>query len=233
MIALLGDIHGVDRSLEGAVSQASAAGASVVVQVGDFGVYPGYLERLAGVAERSPIPIYFIDGNHEDFRMVAEWWARLEAAHESVHHVVRDRLMYVRRGSVLEMDGRRIAFLGGAGSIDYLSRRPGVDWFAEEQIREMDLARLSRQAAGKAVDLLVTHAPPRRVVLKHFDTPPERALMARAMFGAPPDWDDPSVDKVELAWQRLGFPPLWCGHMHVSLSDENVRLLDIDELALV
>lgn len=239
MIAFLGDIHGVSRSLEIAAARAYANGASALIQVGDFGVYPGLLGRLIGAARRSPIPIYFIDGNHEDFRMIRAWWDAMEADDVSVYHVVKDQLRYVRRGSVLTVDGRQVAFLGGAGSIDYAYRKLGTDWFNEEQIADADVLRLelqalgniNLQALGKKVDLMVAHTPPRWFIDKHFDVTPARAAFVRRQFGVAPDWTDPSADKVQAAWESLGKPLLFCGHMHATIQDGNVRLLDCDGLA--
>lgn len=235
MIALLGDIHGDPLALASAAARAGANGASVLVQLGDFGAWPGMLSKLVAAAKGSPIPIYFVDGNHEYFPLLQEWWGQMANDGASVYHVLRDKLHYVRRGSVLTLDGRTIAFLGGAGSIDYRLRRPGVDWFPEEQIQDADVARLEPWAAnrGKGVDFMATHCPPQHVVTKYFETPRLRALEARRAYGAPSDWSDPSTGKVESAWHRLGCPPLYCGHMHETIQDGSVRLLNINELAYV
>ena len=62
-------------------------------------------------------------------------------------------LVFVPRGTVLELDGRRIAFLGGGNSIiDRAVRRNGVDWWPEEQVTLADVARF---ADAGTVDILV------------------------------------------------------------------------------
>lgn len=223
MIALLGDIHTEAGLLRSATAKAFAAGASALIQVGDFGVYAFAWDSLTAVAKESPVPIYFIDGNHEHYPIIRSW-PTTEAKQ------VAPKLTYVPRGLVLEIDGLRVGFLGGAGSIDYAFRKAGRNWFPEdEQIKDHEGAAL---CASGPVDLLVTHTPPRSTVNRFFDTSPEKAKQSRAMFGAAPDWTDPSADKVEAAWLTLGKPPLYCGHMHAAITDGNVRILNIGEVAL-
>ena len=54
------------------------------------------------------------------------------------------------------------------------------------------------------------------------------------MFGHDPAaWRDPSAINIETLWDAVGNPPLVCGHMHRSLVDGNVRILDINEVCIV
>jgi hypothetical protein len=221
MLALLGDIHGGFDGLRAAERRAKDAGATALVQVGDFGWYSRLLDRLR---EPRLLPVYFIDGNHEDHELL---FGRVRG---DVTEMWGSGLFYVRRGAVLELDGRRIAFLGGAGSIDKQIRLANRwHWSELEQITDADVARL--EGAGP-VDLMIAHCPPQRTIATHFETPEGIAFKVRA-FGVPPDWSDPSAVKVETAWLGLGAPPLYCGHMHRRIADDRVRILDIEELLYV
>lgn len=223
MIAFLGDIHGDAHSLRARVRDAYERGATALVQVGDFGVYPSTMADLMDVAEASPIPIYFIDGNHEDYRMIA-------AFPSSEPKELSAGLTYVPRGVVVDIGGVRIGFLGGAGSIDYSYRTAGRDWWpSEEQVKDFEVDRLIESGP---VDVLVTHTPPRSLIDRFFDTSPIAAANARRMFGAAPDWTDRSADKVQRAWDALGRPQLYCGHMHRTIMHEGFHLLGIGELAV-
>lgn len=174
-------------------------------------------------AEASPIPIFFVDGNHEDYRMVG-------AYPKTEPKQIAPNLTYVPRGSVLYVENARVGFLGGAGSIDYNYRTKDSDWWPDaEQIQDSEVERLL--FAGE-VDILVTHTPPRSIIDQFFDTSPIKAQMARRMFGAAPDWVDPSADKVQRVWEALQKPPLYCGHMHVSVRHENITVLGVGELVL-
>jgi Icc-related predicted phosphoesterase len=230
-IALLGDIHGEAWVLDSFVAKAVNS-VACFIQVGDFGVYPTRLRYLIEAAQKSQVPIYFIDGNHEHFPIIMNWWKEMDASGAVTHEVVPGKLIYVRRGAVLELGGRKIGFLGGAGSIDYAYRKLGESWFHEEQIADSDVERLLANAKD-GVDLLVTHCPPQDTITRLFDINPEIAARTRRGFGARPDWYDPSAHKVEYAWTKLGRPPLYCGHMHRTVEDGAVRILNINEVVIV
>ena len=112
MILLLGDIHGDVSRLRYGVQQATEAGAVALVQVGDLGLFPSHGRDTGfhAVCKASSIPIYFIEGNHDDCTR----WVKLT----EVTRVWDDaNLFYVPRGTVMELDGRTIAFMGGAISV--------------------------------------------------------------------------------------------------------------------
>lgn len=227
MIALLGDIHGDAAALRMLVARSANAGASCIIQLGDFGVYPSVFHRLTRVAKESPIPIYFIDGNHEDHAIIEAW-----PCEAGKYEVVKDKLIYLQRGTYHDIDGRLFACLGGAGSIDKAARlASNMHWSPGEQIRDEEVARLVN-IFEMPIAAMLTHTPPQEYINKWFDISPIRSAYVRRCFGAPEDWFDPSAHKVQEAWEKLGRPQLFCGHMHVQKRDEQVMILDIDQLVL-
>lgn len=208
MIAILGDLHGLCGLLEDADKRLKPG--VPIIQVGDFGWYPNIRPHWNQLGKRLRRTVYWIDGNHEYFPEVP-----LDAA---APVEVAKNIVYVPRGTILELDGKRIGCLGGAASVDYKSRKLGRDWFLEEAIRPQDAAKV---AAWDSVDLMVTHVPPQSVIQRNF---PPIDLVRN--FGLSVDWRDPSADVVEAEWRRLGMPPLYCGHMHRAIRDSNVTILD-------
>jgi hypothetical protein len=174
------------------------------------------------------IPVYAIDGNHEDFRLLKEA-TKFGEELACVTEVAPNRF-YVPRGTVLELDGKRIAFMGGAASVDKAFRlKNGWHWFEDENITPADVARLERNLNDDyRVDLLITHAPPQWLVQKHFD--PNDLVR---YFDLPNTWRDPNMDVVEALAEWLGDPPHYCGHMHRSVVSGNTRILNIDEAVFV
>jgi predicted phosphodiesterase len=200
MIAFIGDVHRDFDRLARLVADLPSD-VEVAIQVGDLGLHSDDLSPSGRGVPSLSRPVYYITGNHD---------------HEpSYRGIVRPtemapNLVFVPRGTVLELDGRRIAFLGGGSSvIDRDVRRDGVDWWPEEQVTMADVARLEKV---RAVDFLVSHTPPPFVY---------------HMFGFDPD---PSALAVGMAWQILGRPLVICGHMHKSQEIGRVRVLGQLEL---
>lgn len=225
MILILGDIHGNSTRLHKVIKSAVERGAKAIIQVGDLGLFyrNGIDAGFYNATKECPIPIYFIEGNHDD---CTRW-----LSYDVVTRVWHDaNLWYVPRGTVMELDGKTFAFLGGAASIDKDYRlQNNWHWDENEQIMKNDVDKLIHNADGKKVDYLITHAAPTSVVNKHFDP------RGKLMFGVGIDWHDPSQDFVDEVWQKLGYPDLICGHMHKSVQGllaENAQytILDINEV---
>jgi predicted phosphodiesterase len=195
MIGFIGDVHRAFDRLAGAVAE-FPANVDIAIQVGDLGLHSEDLgptgPGLPSLARR----VYYITGNHDH-----------EPSYRGITRPTEmaPNLVYVPRGTVLELDGRRIAFLGGGTSvIDRAERRADVDWWPEEQVTMADVARF--EGVGR-VDFLVSHTPPAFVY--HF-------------FQLRPD---PSAVAVGQAWQLLGRPQVICGHLHRPREVGCVRVL--------
>ena len=223
MILLLGDIHGDVSRLRYGVQQAMEAGAVALVQVGDLGLFPSHGRDTGfhAVCKESSIPIYFIEGNHDDCTR----WVKLT----EVTRVWDDaNLFYVPRGTVMELDGRTIAFMGGAASLDKDIRlREQWHWDKQENISGHEVLRLFENAEGKTIDMLITHDVPISVCKAHFDD------SAKLWFGVGKDWHDVNMDVIQRIWDRLDNPMIYSGHMHRTVIGPNYRILNINELLAV
>ena len=78
------------------------------------------------------------------------------------------------------------------------------------------------------IHLMVTHAPPDCAIRKNFS---EEGL--RQFGHNPKTWVDESALLIEKLWRMLGQPPLYCGHMHRSVTDGNVHILDENEVVII
>lgn len=223
MILLLGDIHGDYKTLERAIDLAHSSDAKAIIQVGDFGLFSNTAMAneipFLKVASKSKVPIYFIDGNHDDcdrwveMTEVTRLWGPMANFH------------YVPRGTVLEIDGRTIAFMGGAASIDKAWRlESGAHWTEKENISPQEALRLLNNAEGKTIDMFITHCPPNSVVEENFN--PRDKLF----FGVEMDWVDTNQLVIEELWHKLGTPMIYSGHMHRRVQGMTYRILDINEL---
>ena len=225
MILLLGDIHGDYRTLQRAIDKANEVGAAALIQVGDFGLFRSFgmnsEEQFKNVVHTSKCPVYFIDGNHDD---CTRWTTYTEVS--QIYPELP--LYYVPRGTVMEIDNRTVAFMGGAGSIDKNIRlQEGWHWDERENISPYEVLRMMDNAKDKQIDLFITHCPPNSVINEHFDP------RGKLQFGVGLDWHDHNQDIIENIWHAIGTPNVYSGHMHKRVVGMTYRILDINELLAV
>lgn len=159
-VLFAGDWHCQVEAATNTFMDADEQGADVILHVGDFGVWPGmagvqFADAVAWLAEHYNIPVFFIDGNHEDFDQVLN----LPRTRTGVG-VLRRGVYHLPRGFTWEWGGRTFAAFGGAASVDRLLRYPGRDWWPQEMPTEYDLKNLREHVDGLDVDVMVTHDAP-------------------------------------------------------------------------
>ena len=222
MILLLGDIHGNAGVLREAINKAEMVGdVTAIIQVGDFGLYPENEHYFKSVVEKSTIPVYFIEGNHDD----CDRWLQ----YTTISRIWDDaNLFYIPRGTVVQMDNQTLAFMGGASSINKKwILRDGGYWTPLEDIRHEDIQNLIQNMEGMKVDAFITHIPPHSVIEQHFDN------TAKILFEVGPEWNDINGTIVEDLWNKMGNPTIYSGHMHKRVVGQNYRILDINELLAI
>lgn len=107
----------------------------MLLQLGDFGFWEHewggrrYLDLVQERCEKRGVHVVWIDRNHEnDDRLATYTTGRRELV------AIRPSIFYAPRGARWRWSGRSFAALGGAHSIDFASRVPGLDWWAGEHI---------------------------------------------------------------------------------------------------
>jgi predicted phosphodiesterase len=156
---ILGDTHANWSSINTFINRKKP---DIIIQTGDFGWWPhmhgkpwGYRGKpfdQYGI-KNGNTKIYWCDGNHEN--------------HEDLNHLVDQHgwenpievmpnVFYMPRGSILNIEGVKFLFFGGADSIDKQHRTQGVSWWPEENIRYQDLNRID----GKEADVVISHVCP-------------------------------------------------------------------------
>ena len=163
-ILVAGDWHGNSYAAQSCMEDAERENCDAIFQVGDFGVSFGidrpirFVTNVSNLANRWGIPVYFIDGNHENFDAIGEWVNNADRD-ENGHIEVATNLFYVPRGSVWRWGDKTFAAMGGAASIDRDWRTEGFDYFPQELISYADGLRLienDSKFAGR-IDYFFTH----------------------------------------------------------------------------
>lgn len=207
MLTFVGDVHGWYAVFERLHTRHHLT--TPVIQVGDL----GFTRKIRTDWPKGlGFDTYAIAGNHENHRWLEQFTEVTEVA---------ERLFFVPRGTVMELEGHRIGFMGGAESVDVAYRTPGVDWWPGERITEEEQQRLFN--LQHPLDLLVTHSPPSEVI------PLVVGLIDRKSWGLPADWQDISSQRIQQLWEHHNRIPLVCGHLHSGKQVGTCRVLGIDE----
>lgn len=216
-LMLAGDWHGnADWAIK-ALKHARLAECDAIVHLGDFGFWPrlqvgqmtpgeqGYIKGLSDYL-RGPcggkMPLYWIDGNHENHDLLNPG---------SGSEVIR----HLPRGHRWSWWGKTWMAVGGGVSVDKKWRKPGIDWFPEETLTPRQWEHCMRE--GK-VDIVVAHDAPDGVDIPGIHAK-EKTGETESFFPA---------EQIMESWEHRGLlaeiveetrPELWfAGHYHVRYS---------------
>jgi len=157
---MLGDTHGDRGFTKNAISWAEANGVDCVVQVGDFGFWPRtnngqrFLHDVGKHSHELKIPLYWLDGNHEDHDYIDSLLRRSDG--QVFIPYGKYPLYFIPRGTVWNWGGVRFGAYGGACSIDRglrIPNSPSYGWFEQEM---PDPDKMPRGP----IDVLLTHDAP-------------------------------------------------------------------------
>ena len=215
MIYILGDLHGNWSALKRAAALVESD--DVIIQVGDFGIYPSCLDDLKeSFPAGFPCRVLVVDGNHEDFNIINQW-------SKDTPTEFHTNFFYMPRGYVTEINGEVFGFLGGAESVDRAWRTLGVDLFAEERVQMEDIDTLISNLNGRPLDVLITHSPPEFVNRTYFPKFKEEE------WNLPLGWIDESAVRINKAHWAVRPKKHYCGHMHSVITHDGIRIVDINE----
>jgi hypothetical protein len=156
-LMIAGDWHGDRGWAESAIRLAKEADCDAILHLGDWGYWPAYDEitqsqtggcyfttKIKEFTKRQRIPIYWLDGNHEN--------------HEALHPGQGDQwLRHLPRGHRWNWWGKTWMSVGGGVSVDKSVRTPGYDWFPGEVLSPVQLEYCLREGD---VDVVVAHDCP-------------------------------------------------------------------------
>lgn len=188
-VAVCGDIHGRFDALD---KVAIETNSDVIIQCGDFGFWPGNLNKIK---TKTKIPIYFCRGNHEDHdtldtypeltisnlktseRITNEFL--LEKRKLSIKKVEvnkkkiprrADNIFLCNHGSILTLEDTNILFFGGAKSIDKMYRKEGSSWWPQEIPPGYIVDKTLELIQNIDIDIVISHTAPKFIVEKFIDT---------------------------------------------------------------
>lgn len=130
-LLIAGDIHGNPYHVTYLFQEALNAGVNGILQVGDMGCWEhydmgSYFALCSDLAVQNNLPLYWIDGNHENFDLLFRKYGPGGPCHEMTEEGfwrIRDGVYYIPRGTRWNWSGVELMGLGGAYSIDGHPRR--------------------------------------------------------------------------------------------------------------
>mgnify|MGYP002581973431 FL=1 len=209
MIFITGDIHGnhdiYKLSSQCFTIQNKLTRSDYVIICGDFGLLWCNSEQdkywLKWLDEK-PWTTLWIDGNHENFDMLKEY--PIEDWHGGKVQKITDNIIHLCRGSIFEIEGKRIFAFGGAESHDKKYRKLGYSVWKEElpSKEEIEFGRKNLEKANWSVDIIISHSLPEHIQEDLFHDEIYRTNDLTLFFD--------TVDK------RADFDFWFSGHYHMS-----------------
>lgn len=218
MILITGDMHGTHDihkfSTDNFPLQKELNRTDYVIICGDFGLlWDGsdedeyWLDWL----DNKPWTTLWIDGNHENFDMLADY--PVEEWRGGQVQYIRDNILHLCRGSVFSLEGKKIFAFGGAESHDKKYRTYGRSIWKEElpNAQEMEHGRQSLDAVNWEVDIVITHSLP-------------ETIQDVIFFGWEYGTNDLTnyFDEID---KRLDFRLWFSGHYHHSMAYDSKHFL--------
>lgn len=166
LIYVTGDTHGdLRRFQERAVRRLKRQDTLIVL--GDFGfLWDDSKEEQKALKwlTKRHYQLLFIDGCHENFDLLRDY-PLVDYKGGRARHL-GGNLYYILRGSILQVEGKRLLCFGGGESEDKDEREEGLNWWRAEMPTTDELERCAENlaAADKKVDYILTHDAPARLL---------------------------------------------------------------------
>lgn len=217
-ILLAGDCHGHLDYLRFAMhrSKLQFPDIELCIQVGDFGFYPSVIEgHLRNVG--FPYKLIALDGNHENHTYLQKHFDHEFAASRNLFHVPR--------GTVQEIGGRKIGFLGGAMNVDRAQEgktKLGTQNFISKQNVKDALEEFNKHD----LDMMITHSCPHGIGVgmsgHEFFLPTIKKHILIPYSLEPTDILDCGEHALKDLWDGLvNKPKKWIyGHFHTTLQSK-------------
>lgn len=160
-IAFSGDWHANTVWAHKMIDYARDEQADAIVHLGDFGWQFArfFVQTMAGMLRRAKLPLYFVDGNHENFDRLLAFPLQPDGLRK-----VADNLFHLPRGHRFTWGGVRFLACGGAVSVDRHRRVEGRSWWPQETITCADIAACEQ---GGPADVLLAHDCPAGVEIPY------------------------------------------------------------------
>lgn len=222
-----------------------------IIVTGDFGllwakdkIFEYHLKWFS----KLPFTILWVQGNHSNFNMIAEYPLELWSGGKA-RHIVRDKVILLERGQVFKIEGKSFFTFGGASSHDIQGgvldkdsptydkdrkkairsglpyRVRNVSWWEQELPTEEELqeGRDNLEKLGYSVDYVITHCMSGGM---------QEQLLDRFAYGhyGSTYKKDVLTDYFDELEGKLRYKCWFCGHYHVNLQLDDRHMVLYEDI---
>jgi hypothetical protein len=222
-IGIFGDVHcNHEIFYEMLMSAVEKHNITAAIQVGDFSFSKEILKHPE--LNNLHVPLYVIDGNHEDFKFLNKSSSKGEYVNWASNN-----LHYQSRGSTIVLDGIRIGFIGGAMNVNRPQRMIGGNIISDDDIR-----KTLKEFSANPPDIVVSHSCPAGIGVGMLGNPEHRmGIYYNIIIPGydPGPFDDCGETQLASLWKGMAKKPqLWIfGHFHRF---HKQRVVDTDFISM-
>ena len=160
MIFVTADTHGDIERFE-AKEIKKLKKADTLVVLGDFGFIwndEAKTEKDLKKLAKLDCTIAFIDGLNENFDRLMQY-PKVKFGGADCREIVKDKIYYIPRGAIVELEGKKLLCFGGCDSYD-------VDIISSDSDpsqKDFNRCRANLKLNGNSVDYILTHMPCGRI----------------------------------------------------------------------
>ncbi len=207
-IGIFGDVHHNHKVFyEMLTRSVEEHNIEAALQVGDF----GFSKEVMNHPELNnlPLPLYVIDGNHEDYKFLAKSLNK-----GSQENWKSCNLYYQQRGTTVALNDIRVGFIGGAMNVHRPQRMKSGNIITDD-----DLRRAEQEFSVNPPDIVVSHSCPTGIGVGMSGNPSHRMGIYYNIIMAgydPGPFDDCGESQLASLWKCMETKPrLWIfGHFH-------------------
>ena len=165
-----------------------------------------------------PFTTLFVDGNHENFTLLNRF--KISEWNGGKVHFITDSVIHLMRGQVYSINGVKFFTMGGANSIDKMSRKRNISWWPEEMPSKAEYNEAIRnlEKHDYTVDYIITHAAPDSIMSQFFPKHDDELELNRFL---------------EYIKNNAQYKHWYFGHLHFDMNIDNKHTVLYEKIALL
>lgn len=161
-----------------------------------------------------PVTFIIVGGNHENYNFIEEYYS-IEKFNGAKVRKIRNNIIWVERGEIIELNNKKFFCFGGAQSTDKKWRIIDKTWWSRELPNEYEYKKLNNFIDDNIDNniYIITHECPSNIKAILF---PNIALIE--------GFDKFSCELIRL-YDKYNWKHWFCGHLHLEENKNKISLM--------